>query len=238
MSKPWYPFYHADYERKTRHLSMVEHGAYRLLLDDYYSNARPLPANAKSLLRICKASGKAEASAVLSVVGQFFELRGDAYHHDRADEEIAEQARISQERAKNGAKGAAKKHGKQLPAQSHLHDSKKTTSSLASPETPLDLKRELWARGKVLLERFGIEQKPAGELLGKWRRDHGDLAVLSALANAEAGCVSEPVAYIEKVLKGNFNGPGFTGRNRKPTTGDALDKIFARRAQEHEVQPE
>lgn len=34
------------------------------------------------------------------------------------------------------------------------------------------------------------------------------------------------------------NGPGFSGRNRKPTTGDALDKIFARRAQEHEVQPE
>ena len=74
--------------------------------------------------------------------------------------------------------------------------------------TPLDLKRELWARAIPFLQSGGIAERDARSMVGKWRRDHGDVEILNALAAAEAAAASEPVAYVQKVLtaKGKPNG--------------------------------
>ena len=39
----YYQFHCGDYARDTGHLSAAEHGAYRLMLDWYYINERPIP---------------------------------------------------------------------------------------------------------------------------------------------------------------------------------------------------
>ena len=39
----WYPFFLELYAADTRHLSCLEHGAYRLLIDEYMRFRRPLP---------------------------------------------------------------------------------------------------------------------------------------------------------------------------------------------------
>ncbi|MFA7278795.1 MAG: YdaU family protein [Sterolibacterium sp.] len=70
--RPWYPFYVGDYSRKTAHLSLLEHGAYRLLLDHYYATREPLPADTVKLYRICRARTPSERRAVDAVVNEFF----------------------------------------------------------------------------------------------------------------------------------------------------------------------
>lgn len=85
----YYKHYLGDYARDTAHLSLLEHGAYRVLLDTYYATERSLPADKASLYRICKAFSAAERKAVDAVAEQFFPLNGDGSRHNvRADEEL------------------------------------------------------------------------------------------------------------------------------------------------------
>jgi len=111
MSNHWHSRYHGDYMRKTRHLSLCEHGAYTVLLDHYYSTAAPLPADEGSLFRLASAMLLPEQEAVQKVVQEFFVVGSDGMLHNvRADEEIAKQSEISQKRSQNGKKGADAKH--------------------------------------------------------------------------------------------------------------------------------
>jgi hypothetical protein len=77
----WYAFYPADYARDTGDLTMVEHGAYRLLMDHYYSSGGPLSTDVDRVLRLCRATVEAEAAAVRFILAKFFALGDDGYHH-------------------------------------------------------------------------------------------------------------------------------------------------------------
>lgn len=96
--KPWYPFYWADYAGDTAHLSMVEHGAYKLLMQHYYLKGAPLPANAELLYRVCRCTNDAERAAVRAILGEFFLLDGDSYRHPRIDLELEKSRDISEKR--------------------------------------------------------------------------------------------------------------------------------------------
>lgn len=87
----FYKHYLGDYARDTAHLSLMEHGAYRVLLDSYYATERALPVDKGALYRICKAFNAAERKAVDKVAAEFFpvDTTGDGLRHNRrADEEI------------------------------------------------------------------------------------------------------------------------------------------------------
>jgi len=103
VSNPWSPFYWRDYIGDTGHLSLVEHGAYLLLMAHYYMTGAPLPANAEQLHRICRAFAAAERDACQSVLNQFFSRDGDVYRNARADAEIKKAKKISEVRS-NAAK--------------------------------------------------------------------------------------------------------------------------------------
>lgn len=112
MGLQWYARYPGDYLRDTAHLTMLEHGAYTLLMDYYYSTAKPLPANAVTnaptlaltsnprLYRICRAVTPQEQEAVDMVIDDFFTLQGENYHHARIDTEIEKREDISDKRRK------------------------------------------------------------------------------------------------------------------------------------------
>jgi uncharacterized protein YdaU (DUF1376 family) len=69
----------ADYRKDTSHLTLLEHGAYRQLLDQYYLNEAPLPLDEAKLLRLLSARDKDEISAVLSVLADFLRNRARIY---------------------------------------------------------------------------------------------------------------------------------------------------------------
>jgi uncharacterized protein YdaU (DUF1376 family) len=96
----YYRRYLGDYARDTMHLSMIEHGAYTVLLDSYYGSEKPLPDDYESLYRICRAMKKPEQEAVRKVADAFFKVSEDGLRHNpRADREIATaQATIAKQR--------------------------------------------------------------------------------------------------------------------------------------------
>lgn len=104
MSRPWFPFYFADYVAKTEHLSLAEHGAYLLLMGTYYKTGCKLPANAMQLQKICRAIAPDEVDAMHAVLKQFFELDGDHYIHSRIEDELQKSNEISEKRSKAAQK--------------------------------------------------------------------------------------------------------------------------------------
>ena len=102
----YYQRFLGDYARDTRHLSLMAHGAYSLLLDAYYATEKPLPADLDSLCRICGAINAAERAAVEVIADKFFPVGTDGLRHNkRADIEIAKALpRIAIARA-NGLRG-------------------------------------------------------------------------------------------------------------------------------------
>jgi uncharacterized protein YdaU (DUF1376 family) len=117
MSNQWYPFFPGDYARDTARLSLVEHGAYRLLLDDYYSTGGPLPLEATELYRITKAFTPEEQAATIKVVCAFFTETEVGFRSRRADRELAEQGVKQEKRNERASKAAAARWEKERAKQ-------------------------------------------------------------------------------------------------------------------------
>ena len=82
----YYERHLGDYAKDTGHLSMLEHGAYTLLLDRYYSTEAGIPAD--QVHRIVRARSKEEKKAVDTVLKEFFVLESGIWINYRAEEEI------------------------------------------------------------------------------------------------------------------------------------------------------
>lgn len=81
----YYQHHIGDYRRDTSHLTILEHGAYRQLLDLYYISEKPLDANA---LRLVCARSSDEVKAVEQILCEFFTLKNGKYYHKRCEDEI------------------------------------------------------------------------------------------------------------------------------------------------------
>lgn len=77
-----------DYRRDTGHLTMLEHGAYRQLLDSYYLSEKPLTLNHADLMRTHCARTADEVQAIENVLKDFFVATAEGYIHKRCDVEI------------------------------------------------------------------------------------------------------------------------------------------------------
>ncbi len=81
----YYQHHIGDYRKDTSHLTLLEHGIYRQLLDLYYISEKPLDANALRL--ICARTADEQAMA-MQLLNEFFIKDGDKYSHARCDAEI------------------------------------------------------------------------------------------------------------------------------------------------------
>lgn len=113
----FYKRYPADYGKKTSRLTLAQHGAYTLLLDEIYSTESPLPADFDELYRVCRAMNKPEQEAVRFVAERFFPIGGDGLRRNqRATEELTEAAPAIEAARLNGKKGGRpKKETQQKP---------------------------------------------------------------------------------------------------------------------------
>lgn len=102
----FYKRYMGDYAKKTARLSLMEHGAYTLLLDEFYATEQGLPSSVQELFRICRAMSKPEQAAVAAVADQFFPVAPDGLRYNsRANEELADAEPAMQAARQNGKKG-------------------------------------------------------------------------------------------------------------------------------------
>lgn len=86
----YYPHHIGDYLRDTAHLTMIEDGAYRRLIDLYYQHEQPLPTDKKQVYRLSRASTPAERRAVDTILSEYFTQTPDGFRHTRCDQEIEE----------------------------------------------------------------------------------------------------------------------------------------------------
>lgn len=83
----YYQHHIGDYRRDTAHLSLLEHGVYRQLLDWYYLSEDPIPKETQVVFRRLCARTEAEFEAIETVLKEFFFL-DSGWHHKRCDAEI------------------------------------------------------------------------------------------------------------------------------------------------------
>ena len=83
----WMPLYIGDYLSDTSRLTFSEHGAYLLLIMDYWKNG-PLPNDDLILARIIGAN-ITEWETIKRIVKSFFNEEGEKLRHKRIDIEIS-----------------------------------------------------------------------------------------------------------------------------------------------------
>lgn len=96
----YYEHHIGDYLKDTAHLSLLEHGVYRRLLDVYYTRESGIPDDQAA--RLIGARSKEEREALSAVLAEFFSLRDGTHWQGRTDREI-ERFRRKSGKAKSAA---------------------------------------------------------------------------------------------------------------------------------------
>lgn len=154
----YYPHHIGDYLRDTSHLSLMEHGAYRRLLDLYYASERPLPID--GVYRLVRAVTRQEKIAVDVVLREYFQKQSDGWHNKRADREISK----SQE--KSGKAKASAAHRWQCERNA---DAMRTHSEGNAPnnQEPITNNQEPKSRERSRGSRLPSDWQPS-EILKAW----------------------------------------------------------------------
>jgi uncharacterized protein YdaU (DUF1376 family) len=107
-SRPiWMPLYVADYLADTRHLSTLQHGAYLLLIMEYWTKGR-LPADEKNLQKICMMTTwlwRRNRPALAALFDR-------DWRHRRIDAELKKAFELRMKRSVYGSRGGRSKRGR------------------------------------------------------------------------------------------------------------------------------
>jgi uncharacterized protein YdaU (DUF1376 family) len=106
-SDAWMPFFVGDYLSATTRLTTEQHGAYVLLLLDYWKNGPP-PNDDAVLAQIARLSPAAWRKAKPALIG-FFDVKDGQLLQKRVEKERQRASDITEERSKAGKVGAAKR---------------------------------------------------------------------------------------------------------------------------------
>jgi uncharacterized protein YdaU (DUF1376 family) len=97
----YFQFNIGDYRRQTGHLTLLEHGVYKALLDSYYLNESPLTSDLKNLMRSHCIRTEEEKNALNNVLEDFFQLTDEGYTNKACEEVIAKYQEKSEKAAKS-----------------------------------------------------------------------------------------------------------------------------------------
>lgn len=202
----WMPLYIGDYLRDTSRLTTEGHGAYLLLIFDYWASGKPLPDDDSQLAAVTRLA-VTRWKALRPVVAGFFQIGDGLWHHKRIDSELQSAADNTSKRAAAGRRGAVAKwsdrdgktDGNAIPdamrsqcdndgpsPSPRKEDSEADASGAGAPVDPV---RVLWGQA---LEILGQGQR---SLIGKMRKEYGDVALLEAIVETKNECPSDPPSY-------------------------------------------
>jgi len=136
MSFPYFRWFPGDYAKDTAHLTLLQHGAYRELIDAYMGAGKPIRGDLNTLCRICGALSGEERNAVELVLGEFFLQDGPLWRNARCDRELEYLKTLStagqkaaQARWRDGSAFAMRPHSDGNASQSHSHIQKNLKQS-------------------------------------------------------------------------------------------------------------
>ena len=138
---PYMQLYVADYLADTMHLTTEEHGAYLLLIFNYWQTGKPIPV--PRLARITRLSNERWTDVERSL-GEFFNERDNEWIHDRIERDL-EAVRATQEQRIAAGKASAearKQSAKARPKASRSARSTPVEIPLNEKPTNIEEKRE------------------------------------------------------------------------------------------------
>jgi uncharacterized protein YdaU (DUF1376 family) len=143
----YYTFNIGDYRRDTSHLTLLEHGIYRQMLDSYYLNEHPLPADEALLMRTHCVRSADEIQALKNILADFFVLQDDGWHHRGCEKNISAY-REKSAKASASAKARWDKDANALPTQSERYANHKPITNNHKPikkiQAPEGVSVEVW----------------------------------------------------------------------------------------------
>jgi uncharacterized protein YdaU (DUF1376 family) len=104
----YYKFNIADYRKDTGHLSTIEHGIYRQLIDWYYLDEQPIPLETQVVIRRLRL-GSDDLIFVENVLADFFQKTVKGYVHKRIEFDIKEYHLQADKNKANGKRGGRPK---------------------------------------------------------------------------------------------------------------------------------
>ena len=134
----YYPFNIGDYRRDSSHLTLLEHGVYRQLLDQYYLDEKPLTLDEDKLFRLISARTEDEKQATRNVLHDFFIKTKDGYVKNRCHREIE----FYQERLDIASKAGKASALKRATTVQHEGNDRSTTVQLTNNQEPITNNQE------------------------------------------------------------------------------------------------
>jgi uncharacterized protein YdaU (DUF1376 family) len=104
----YYKFNIADYRKDTGHLSTIEHGIYRQLIDWYYLDEQPIPEETQVVIRRLRLCSD-EVTFLQNILSDFFVLGKTGYKHKRIEVEIKDYHEQVEKNKNNGKLGGRPK---------------------------------------------------------------------------------------------------------------------------------
>jgi uncharacterized protein YdaU (DUF1376 family) len=151
----YYKFNIADYRKDTGHLSTIEHGIYRQLIDWYYLDEQPIPEETQVVIRRLRL-GSDEVKFLENVLSDFFVLGKTGYKHKRIEVEIKDYQEQVEKNKSNGKLGGRPKKTQSvisgLPDQSQNNPNHKPLTTNHKPKKesatvvacPPDVSQQIW----------------------------------------------------------------------------------------------
>lgn len=224
----WMPIVIGDYLGDTQRLTTEQHGAYFLLLMDYWRNGPP-PADDSvlcSITRLKPARFRKHKSTLLS----FFRVVGGRLVNKRAD---AEKIRAEQNAIRNSEKARKAANARWNGRSGDASSNAPSNATSNAPECPspspysvpteqpesVDPKKRVFDEGVALLVRTGSSEGAARSFLGKLRQSASDDRLTGLIADAIRLNITEPKAWITAALSRAANDSDVFGRSLDRTYG-------------------
>lgn len=164
----YYKFNIADYRKDTNHLTPIEHGIYRQLIDWYYLDEKPIPLETQVVIRRLRL-GIDEVGFLQNVLEDFFILGKTGYTHKRIDVEIKDYHAQAEKNKNNGKLGGRPK--KTQPVMSGLPDDSENNPN----HKPITINHKPLTKEELLKEKIKKENATAARLPSDWEPSLQDI---------------------------------------------------------------
>lgn len=229
MSLAYFPFYPADYEADTSHLTLEEDGAYnRLLRLCWMTPGCSIPDEKAWIMRRLRVDEDTFDRVVSVVVSEFFKRRRGRLYQPRLSDIFQETNASRNRRSKAGQKGGRPSKSLKEKENTESNDKAMLSYTRAFPEpepntlegkpsndaaASPDPAKVMFDSGVALLSAAGVKHPQARAVIGKWRKAHGTEAVIAAIGRAQREGAVDPVAFITGALR-------FAAKAAEPRPGD------------------
>lgn len=204
----WMPVYIGDYLGDTQRLTTEQHGAYLLMLMDYWRNGPP-PADDAVLCSINRLK-LARFRKHKTTLFAFFKIVGGKLVHPRVDAEIRKAKQNQERRSAKASKAAdARWHGQKGDAPSNAPSNATSNAPECPPPSPSfsyekagdAARNELFSEGLDYLVGCGSSIGSARSFLGSLRKDLGDSQALALVRVAIRDQITDPKPWLLKAQR-------------------------------------